>query len=93
MSMSLRKKKKKNKVIKSLVKRATKKPPKINVNEFNEMINKKETDIKSELFQKHFSFQRPSEMLKAVYSTNNRRKNKKLVNMIKGRLSDLKNEI
>ena len=32
-------------------------------------------------------------MLKAVYSTNNRRKNKKLVNMIKGRLSDLKNEI
>ena len=57
------------------------------------MINKKEADIKSELFQKHFSFQRPSEMLKAVYSTNNRRKNKKLVNMIKGRLSDLKNEI
>ena len=57
------------------------------------MINKKETDIKSELFQKHFSFQRPSEMLKVVYSTNNRRKNKRLVNMIKGRLSDLKNEI
>ena len=32
-------------------------------------------------------------MLKAVYTTNNRRKNENLVNVIKGGLSDLKNEV
>ena len=33
-----------------------KKPTKIDANEFNELINKEETDINSELFQKHFNF-------------------------------------
>ena len=32
-------------------------------------------------------------MLKTVYTTNNRKKNNDLVNMIKGGSSDLKNEI
>ena len=32
-------------------------------------------------------------MLKTVYTTNNRKKNNDLVNVIKGGLSDLKNEI
>ena len=32
-------------------------------------------------------------MLKAVYTTNDRKKNKDLVNVIKSGLSDLKNEI
>ena len=32
-------------------------------------------------------------MLKALYSTNNKRKNEKLVNLIKSGLSNLKNEI
>ena len=32
-------------------------------------------------------------MLKVVYTTNNRRKNEKLVTVIKSGLSDLKNEI
>ena len=32
-------------------------------------------------------------MLKRVYATNNRRKNEKLVNVIKSGLSDLKNKI
>ena len=32
-------------------------------------------------------------MLKTVYTTNNRRKNGKLVNVIKSGLSDLKNQI
>ena len=61
--------------------------------EFNELINKEETDRNIELFRKHFSFQRHSEMLKAVYATNNKRKNEKLVTMIESGSSDIKNEI
>ena len=57
------------------------------------MINKEETDLNNELLKKNFSFRRPSEMLKALYSTNNKRKNEKLVNLIKSGLSNLKNEI
>ena len=53
-----------------------KEPPKtpttINAKEFNELINKEETNINSELFRKYFSFQRPSKMLKAVHTPNNR---------------------
>ena len=45
--------------------------------------------IDSELFQKYFSLQRPSKMLKAVYTKNNGRKNKKLINVIKSGLRDL----
>ena len=57
------------------------------------MINKEETDINSGLFQKNFRFQRPTEMLKAVYTTNNIMKHEKWVNVIKAGLNDLKNEI
>ena len=39
------------------------------MNKFNEWINKKETDITNELFKKHFNFQRPSDMLKFLYTT------------------------
>ena len=60
---------------------------------FNEFVNKKETDISRELFQKHFKFQRPSDMLKFVYTTNDKKKNDDLGNLIKSGLSDLKNEI
>ena len=56
------------------------------------MINKKETYISSEILKKK-SFRRPRDMSKAVYSTTVRSKNKKLVNVIKSGLSDLKNEI
>ena len=69
-----------------------KKPTNTDAKKFNELINKEETYINSELFRKSFSLQRPSDMLKAVYTTNNRRKNENLVNVIKGGLSDLKNE-
>ena len=62
------------------------------MSKFNEWVNRKETDINSEIFQKHFSFQRPSDMLKNVYKTNDKNKNIKLVNMITSGLSDLKNE-
>ena len=50
--------------------------------EFNELLIKKKR-----------SFQRPNEMLKSVYISNNRKKNEKLVNVIKSGLRDLKSEI
>ena len=70
-----------------------KKPTKDDLSEFNEWVNKKETGINRELFKKNFNFQRPSEMLKTVYNTNDRKKNNDLVNVIKSALSDLKKEI
>ena len=54
---------------------------------------KKETGIDNAIFQNHFSFQRPSDMLKAVYTTNDKKKTNRLVNVIKSGLSDLKNGI
>ena len=55
-----------------------KEPPKEStkddVSKFNEWVNEKETDINSELFQKHFKFQRPSDMLKTLYTTNDKKK-------------------
>ena len=59
---------------------------------FNEWVNKKSTSINYKLFKKYFKFQRPSDMLKDLYRTN-KYKNNKLVNVMKSRLSDLKNEI
>ena len=58
-----------------------------------EWVNKRETGINSELFKRHFNFQRPSDMLKTVNNTNNRKKKNDLVNVIKSGLSDLENEI
>ena len=68
-----------------------KKSTKDDVNNSNEWVNKKETDINYELFQKHFKFQKPSDMLKPVYKTNYKKNNNKLVNIIKSGLRDLKN--
>ena len=57
------------------------------------MINKKEADINREIFRKHFSFQRPSKMLKAAYSTDDKKKDNDLINVIRSELSDSKDEI
>ena len=51
-------------------------------------IARKEEKISFELFEKHFSFQKPIDMLKTVYDTNDE-KNINLVNVIKSGLSDL----
>ena len=59
---------------------------------FNEQINKEETDINTELFKKHFKFQRPSNMLKCLYKANTNQNNE-LVNVINSGLKDLKEEI
>ena len=50
------------------------KPTKDNASKFNEWFNKIETDINSKIFQKHFKFQRPSDMLKTLYTTNDKKK-------------------
>ena len=70
-----------------------KKPTKEDLHKINEWVNREETDIKFELFKKHFGFQKPSDMLNAVYTTNDKNKNNRLVNVIKSGLGDLKNEI
>ena len=56
--------------------------------EFNGFISREETGINSELFQNHFNFQRPSEILKV-----DKKKNSNLINKIKSRLGDLEKEI
>ena len=63
------------------------------MNELNELIIKEETGMNRELFKKYFNFQMPTVMLKTLYNLNDRNKNNKLVNIIKSRLSDFKNEI
>ena len=70
-----------------------KKPTEEDESDFNEWFNKKETNINSEIFQRLFKFQRPSDMFKLLYKTNNKKKNKELVNMIKSGIIDSKNEI
>ena len=85
---------KKSKVVKRLIKRShLKNQQQLMRKNLMNLINKEETNRNSELFRKHFSFQRPSEILKPVYTPNNRMKNEKLVNVVKSGLSDLKNEI
>ena len=56
MSASLKKKRKKQSDKKPDKKGSPKKQIKFVVNEFDELINKEETDVNSELFRKHFSF-------------------------------------
>ena len=60
---------------------------------FNEWVNEKERGINNEILQKLFKYQRPSGMLKDLYKINDKCRNNDLVNVIKGGLSDLKNEI
>ena len=68
-------------------------PIKTDANELNELIIKEETDIDKKLFKKYFGFQVSIAMIKTLYNLNDRKKNNQLVNTIKSRLSDLKNEI
>ena len=74
-----------------------KEPPKKqtidDLREFNAWINREEIGINRKLFQNHFKMQRPSDMLKALYTTNNKKKNSDLANSVKSGLTDLKKEI
>ena len=47
---------------------------KFNVNIFNEWVIKQEKSINEELFKKYFNFQRPSDMFRYLYQTNDKEK-------------------
>ena len=70
-------------------KESPKKPTKDDLSEINKWVNEKETGINSGVFQRHFKFQRSSD----IHKTNDKNKNSKLVNLIKSGLNDFKNEI
>ena len=69
------------------------KPTKIDANELNKFIIKKETDINKELFKNYFKFETPTLMLKTLCDINDKNKNNQFVNTIKNGLIDLENEI
>ena len=67
ISTSLKKNKKKQQTSKKFdTKELPEKPTKDDVSSFNEWVNEKERGRSSKVFQKHFSFQRPSDMLKST---------------------------
>ena len=70
-----------------------KKSIKTDANAFNKWINEEEAGLNRELFKEHFNFQRPSDMLKNLYKTNDRKKNNKLVSVINSGLKDLEDEV
>ena len=74
-------------------KQLPKKPTKDDWIKFNEWVNKKETGINSEIFQRYFKYQSRSDMLKNLYRINDKYKSNDSVNVIKSGLSQLKNEI
>ena len=92
-SLKKKKRKKKNSEQQTSKKEPLKKPTKDDVSNFKEWVIRKETDMNYELFEKHFKFQRSSDMLKFVYRTSDKKKYSKLLNIIKSGWSDLKNEI
>ena len=61
--------------------------------ELSKLVNKEQTSMKSDLFQKHFSFDRPIALLKSLSRAKDKIKNKELGDLTKSGLSDLKNEI
>ena len=71
----------------------SKKSIKTDANAFNKWINEEEAGINRELLKEHFNFQRPSDMLKNLYKTNDRKKNSKLVSVINSGLKDLEDEV
>ena len=77
----------------SLKKEKKKKKKIFDTNKFNKWVNKQETDINKELFKNHFSFQTPSALLKELYKTNDKEKNRLLVSVINSGLKDLKEKI
>ena len=58
------------------------------VNKFNEWFNKQETNINKELSKNHFFYQTPSALLKELYKTNDKEKNRLLVSVINSGLKD-----
>ena len=92
-SLKKKKKKKNNRLVRK--KNLKNQLKMIRVHLINRLMKKKKASTTNYLkrilsFKDH---QRPNDMLKSVYKTNDKKKNSKLVNIIKSGLSDLKNEI
>ena len=68
-------------------------PEKDDFNNFIEYIENESKGIKYDLFKHYFNFVVPSALVKQLDETKNKKKNNKLVNVIKSGLSDLKNKI
>ena len=75
------------------LKKMKKKKKTFNTYKFNEWVNKQEISINKKLFKNYFSFQTPSALLKELYKTDDKEKNKLLVSVINSGLKDLKEEI
>ena len=60
---------------------------------FIEYIEKKSKGINCDLFKDYFSFLVPSSLVKKLYETKNKNKNNELVEEIKNRWNNLKDEI
>ena len=61
-----------------------------NANKFNKWVNKQETNINKILFKNNLFFQTPSALLKELYKTNDKEKNRLLVSVINSGVRDLK---
>ena len=72
-------------------KESPRKSTKNSVRKFSDLINKEETPMNKEVFQKHFNFARPSALLKELYRMESKKKktNKEHVDLIKSGLRDL----
>ena len=57
------------------------------------MINKEETHVNQEIFQKYFKIQKPSLMYNVLRTLNDKEKNNNLVDMFNSALKDLKKDI
>ena len=57
------------------------------------MINKEETHVNQEIFQKYFKIQKPSLMYNVLRTLNDKEKNSNLVDMFNSALKDLKKDI
>ena len=69
------------------------KPTKDDYKTLNEQIIDEEININDDLFNKYFSFQRPSGMLMLLNKTNDTEKNNKSVNLMNSGLKDLKKKL
>ena len=63
------------------------------MNELNKLVIRKGEIINKELFKKYFGFQSLIDMQRELYKTKNTDKNKKLAQLIKNALVDLRNQM
>ena len=66
---------------------------KTDFDELNEQIIEEETEINKELFKKYFVLEKPTDILKTLYKTNDKEINNQLVDIIKSGLVDLDSDI